>query len=147
MFLAAKEIEFDAGHRVPDHEGKCSSPHGHRYKVVLGVKGELQDEGSRTGMVLDFAEIKHVLQEIHDKFDHGFMYSLHDHSMMVIQTIMPNAQAKWKWVAVNFSPTAENLAKWCFEYAQERFEQLNLPGEVAWAKVYETPTSVAKYPV
>ena len=144
-YVVSKEIEFDAGHRVPDHEGKCSSPHGHRYRIVLAVQGDLQMEGSRTGMVLDFGEIKKVLTEVHDKYDHGFMfYRLDARMRALVDYSMPKWD--WKWVSVEFSPTAENLAKDIFEYCEERFDDLALPGTPLCVEVWETPTSMAMYP-
>lgn len=140
--LVTKEIEFDAGHRVPDHEGKCVNPHGHRYRVVLCVTGAVHREGARTGMVLDFAEIKSVLQEIHDKFDHGFIYSEYDEEEAENAKRRPHR----KWIMLGYSPTAENLAMWCFAYASERFKELRLPGQIVWAQIYETPTSMAQFP-
>lgn len=141
-FTVSKEIEFDAGHRVPDHDGKCSNPHGHRYKVILTVAGELQPDGSARGMVLDFGDIKKVLQIIHDRYDHGFIIS-HDDSEMYDALISFNQ--KWKVVVVPFSPTAEELARWCFNFARTKFEDMNLAGTLLSCTVYETPTSAASY--
>ena len=142
-FLVSKEIEFDAGHRVPDHNGKCANPHGHRYRIRLSVIGGLQAEGSRTGMVLDFAEIKQILQDVHDAYDHGFVYRRGD--LLVEDWVQKSPHLRW--IPVGFSPTAENFARFIYEYCRERFVEMHLPGVVAKVEVWETPTSKAVYPV
>src|SRR3954470_23184406 len=74
MYVITKEIEFDAGHRVPLHASKCKNPHGHRYRVVAHIVGELITEGPESGMVRDFSIVKQALTEnVHDKYDHGFI--------------------------------------------------------------------------
>lgn len=152
-FTVSKEIQFDAGHRVPDHAGKCSNPHGHRYKVTLLVNGGLQSEGAAKGMVLDFSDIKKILQEIHDKFDHGFIVSNRDIDMLdmfgMTYSDISNDWAgpsPWKIIVVGFSPTAEELARWCYDYARIRFSEEGWPGQVLGVEVWETPTSAAFYP-
>ena len=40
----SKEVQFDAGHRVPNHASKCKNPHGHRYRVVVHCAGEIIDD-------------------------------------------------------------------------------------------------------
>ena len=74
MYTISKEIQFDAGHRVPLHTSKCKNPHGHRYRVVAFLEGELITSGPETGMVRDFSHVKQALTEfVHDVFDHGFV--------------------------------------------------------------------------
>jgi len=34
-----RRLEFDAGHRIPHHAGKCCHLHGHRYAIELTVSG------------------------------------------------------------------------------------------------------------
>lgn len=144
---AVRDIEFNAGHRVPGHKGKCRSPHGHQYKVVLVISGELQDEGSSEGMVVDFSDIKKVLQEIHDHFDHGFMYYRGDELMRHLALTSEDFEEGLKWVEIDFIPTAENIAKWCYDYASQRWAELEFGGEVAVVEVYESSTTSVLYPV
>ena len=39
MHEATRRIEWDMGHRVPEHGGKCRTPHGHRYVAEVTVRG------------------------------------------------------------------------------------------------------------
>ena len=76
MMKIVKVIQWDMGHRVLNHRSVCKGLHGHRYKAVICVTGELvQKEGaSEQGMVVDFADIKKTARKcIQDELDHGFM--------------------------------------------------------------------------
>lgn len=135
MYEIEKEIEFDAGHRVPLHASKCHNPHGHRYRVVATVVGELITDGPESGMVRDFSIVKHYLTTlVHDKYDHAFI--IHEDDEGLIRLFQWN---EWKHVIVPFYPTAECLAKDIYWDLKE-----HLNGLLSIA-VWETPTSVARY--
>ena len=34
-------MEFDSGHRIPNHKSVCKNLHGHRYAIEVTVKGEI----------------------------------------------------------------------------------------------------------
>lgn len=59
-FTVGKSFTFDAAHQLPLHDGKCRNLHGHTYRVEVAATGTLIDEGSKTGMVVDFGDIKEV---------------------------------------------------------------------------------------
>lgn len=142
-FLVTKEVEFDAGHRVPDHASKCRNPHGHRYRVVAGVAGGLQESGSSRSMVLDFADIKAALNEhVHDKYDHGFIVYRHDDVMA--DFVYSCYQNDWKVVIVDWPPTAEEMARAIYKDLEEPIKAAG--GQLGFIRVYETPTSMAHYP-
>lgn len=83
MITISREIGIDAGHRVPDHLSKCRSPHGHRYKIILTVSGDLKPQGAEKGMVKDFSFLKQVMMdEIDQYFDHAMIISIYDEMMM-----------------------------------------------------------------
>lgn len=89
--LIHREIGIDCGHRVPDHESKCRSPHGHRYRVICTCAGDLvQDFGHpERGMVIDFGNVKKYMMDIVDSiFDHAFVVSVADGVMM--EMFFPN---------------------------------------------------------
>lgn len=137
-FSISKEIEFDAGHRVPLHASKCKNPHGHRYKVQAFVTGELITEGPESGMVRDFSIIKQLLTErVHDVYDHGFIVHDQDHDLL---DAFDGAFRGWKIIVVPFIPTAECLAKAIYDDLKAN----GLPG-LQFVRVWETPTSSASY--
>lgn len=63
-----RRLEWDSGHRVLGHEGKCACLHGHRYAAeVTFVAKELDD----LGRVIDFGTVKTILGAWIDKhWDH-----------------------------------------------------------------------------
>ena len=72
----SKEIEFDAGHRVPMHLSKCVNPHGHRYRVRVTCVGEIVTDPSdpEVGMLTDFSALKEYLTvHVHDVLDHAMI--------------------------------------------------------------------------
>lgn len=140
QFSVAKEIEFDAGHRVPLHESKCRNPHGHRYKVVAHVRGDLQRKGSATGMVIDFGDIKKFLTErVHDVYDHGFIVHKYDEQMVEATELWRDTYG-WKVIVVDWTPTAEEMAAAIYYDLRDYISGLYK------IDVYETPTSIASFP-
>jgi len=58
-------IRISSGHRIQHHEGKCSRPHGHNYKISVQVTGIVTDEG----WVVDKGEVTSII----DRWDHRFL--------------------------------------------------------------------------
>jgi len=166
-FTISKSIEFDAGHRVPNHHSKCKSPHGHRYKVEVFLTGDLVETttgaASDEGMVADFGDLKNLMTtHIHDKLDHAFIVYEGDEKMLdafqltcycpeggiAREWASPLADVfDWKLVVFPYIPTAENIAKWCWEALltpiKNSFDTYSL--FLDFVKVWETPTSMAMY--
>jgi 6-pyruvoyltetrahydropterin/6-carboxytetrahydropterin synthase len=71
----SKEFKFEAAHVLPNHDGKCSRLHGHNYRAVIYVDGEIKPaDGSRDeGMVMDFADVKLGWEGIRGSLDHQFL--------------------------------------------------------------------------
>jgi 6-pyruvoyltetrahydropterin/6-carboxytetrahydropterin synthase len=151
--IISKEIEFDAGHRVPLHASKCKNPHGHRYRVVAHIEGELITTGPESGMVRDFSIVKELLTEhVHDRFDHGFIVAAEDHDMLVSfgmervsddgfgwDPLSAEQPLGWKVIVVPYYPTAECLAKDIFDTLKPELPNL------FQIDVWETPTSCATW--
>lgn len=144
LITISKEIEFDAGHRVPNHKSKCRNPHGHRYRVRVYAAGHIVEEpgASDEGMLVDFSDLKKIMQtKIHDVLDHGFIIYKDDEQM--VEALYGR---DWNVIIFPYIPTAENIARWCWDQIQEPIETSfrdNL-----WLMsitVYETPTSEATY--
>lgn len=56
---------FSACHMIPGH-AKCGRLHGHTYTVNLKIDGE----ADASGMVLDFGNVKKVLNKLLEELDH-----------------------------------------------------------------------------
>lgn len=96
MFELEKSFRFEAGHVLSHHDGKCSSPHGHSYELVVHVQApSLIPTGPKKNMVADFLDISLIVKPMIDKYlDHHWL----NDSLQ------------------NDSPTAEFIAKWIFDY-------------------------------
>lgn len=142
--LVTKYIEIDMGHRVPNHKSKCRNLHGHRYKIELGCDDKIitTSGSSDEGMVIDFSDMKKILmEEIDDKFDHGFV--MYDKDEFIDTFIRVKEYHNQKIIFVPFIPTAENLAKYWYELMKTRLEERGI--KIKHVKVWETPTSTALY--
>ena len=148
MIEITKIVEWDMGHRVPNHKSKCRNPHGHRYRLEMTVSGPLIDDSgnSSEGMVYDFGDIKQIMmKQVHDPLDHGFMYYTHD---LVMKEAFMAAEREaehddnFNIIRVDFIPTAENIVKMCYDAMVNEFpEGIN----ITKLRLYETPNSWADY--
>ncbi len=96
MYRITVEDDFSSAHRLREYQGKCSSLHGHNWKVRLTVRArELDDRG----ITIDFGKLKKLLASLVSRFDH-----------VDLNQIPPFDR---------LNPTAENIARTIFELAAE----------------------------
>lgn len=128
MVTMTRRIEFDAGHRVTQHGGKCKNLHGHRYVVDITIEGAVQQDG----MILDFGAVKAWVGDWVDQhLDHGvLLHAVNDAALIEFA----RAQG-WKVYEMDVEPTAENIAKVILWQAS----QLLPDHKVVGVRVYETP--------
>jgi 6-pyruvoyltetrahydropterin/6-carboxytetrahydropterin synthase len=131
MFNVSREIDFCYGHRLVDYPGKCRHLHGHNGRAeVIFEAGELDSRG----MVLDFTEIKRVLNAwIDENLDHRMILQRSDPAVAALR------QLGEPLFLMDVPPTAENIAKLIFDTAVER----GFP--VAEVRLWETPHCAAAY--
>ena len=69
-------MEFDSGHRIPNHKSSCKNLHGHRYAIEVTLKGDIIDQENESdyGMVMDFKDAKE--QYAKRLLSHGIMLLL-----------------------------------------------------------------------
>ena len=58
MITCTRRIEFDAAHRILNHESKCKMLHGHRYVLEAEFTAKKLD---KLGRIIDFGVIREVL--------------------------------------------------------------------------------------
>lgn len=141
--LVSKTLEWDMGHRVPNHKSKCKNLHGHRYKIEIFVDDKIIDTtgASDEGMVIDFGDIKTIGNSIIDEeLDHGFMVYEQDSYYEIFKNLKEDGQ---KIIFVPFIPTAENISKWLFKRLERLFKARNI--RLHSVKIWETPTSTAEF--
>jgi len=104
-----RRLEFDAGHRIPNHASQCRHLHGHRYAIEVTVSGEIvaAEGDSEQGMVADFAGIKALLhQHIVGPWDHAFLAYAKDTPVVDFLRSLPGHRT----VLFDAPPTAEHLS-------------------------------------
>jgi 6-pyruvoyltetrahydropterin/6-carboxytetrahydropterin synthase len=134
-------LEFDAGHRIPDHKSQCRNLHGHRYAIEITLSGDIiqQEHSSENGMVMDFSDVKRIAREtVVDVWDHAFIVYQHDHAVLNFLNSLPNH----KTVIFPTIPTAENMASEAFRLLKAQYKDVygnHLTLERV--RLYETPNS------
>lgn len=114
MLTITRKLEFDAGHRIPDHRSQCRNLHGHRYVLEITLQGDLIDtEGAPDrGMVMDFGDVKALAnQHLIDLWDHAFLVYEGDTAVRGFLETLPGH----KTIVIDRIPTVENLAAIVFE--------------------------------
>lgn len=133
----AKKFKWEAAHRIPWHKGKCQHLHGHSYKMYVEFDGELNEQG----IVIDFNDIKNIINPYIELFDHATIVSKHD---IELQKVF--IENEWKHYILPFDSTAENLCNFFAEMIIENHINLlkiNNINSIS-VTVYETETAYAK---
>lgn len=134
-----RRLEFDAGHRIPDHASQCKHLHGHRYVIEITLTGDIIQAANNpaNGMVMDFGDIKQIAKRhLVDLWDHAFLAFRGDTPVVDFLRSLPDH----KTVLLDAVPTAENLALIAFRtldanYADSFGNHLRL----AQVRLFETP--------
>lgn len=138
-----RRLEFDAGHRIQNHDSQCRHLHGHRYAIEITLSGEIiaVEGASGQGMVMDYSEVKRVAKEqLVDAWDHAFLVYRGDRAVLDFLNGLP----EHKTVVLDVPPTAENLAMFAFRtldgaYRDTYGNRLRLER----VRIYETPNNWA----
>ncbi|MFA6013719.1 MAG: 6-carboxytetrahydropterin synthase QueD [Gallionellaceae bacterium] len=140
-----RRLEFDAGHRIPNHTSQCKHLHGHRYAIEITLSGKvITIEGaSEQGMVMDFSDVKRIAkQQVVDVWDHAFLVYYGDRVVLDFLRTLP----EHKTVVLNVIPTAENLAKVAFELLDNAYTDVFKNDlRLERVRLYETPNNWADY--
>jgi 6-pyruvoyltetrahydropterin/6-carboxytetrahydropterin synthase len=129
----AKEFRWEMGHRLPEHFGLCKNIHGHSYKMIVEFEGELD----KNQMVIDYYDVKKIINPVIEKLDHSFMVNVNDKIVLEFLEKMNS-----KKLIVDFSSTAENICN----YLLSEIKKCSLPSNISSVKVrvYETQFDYAE---
>jgi 6-pyruvoyltetrahydropterin/6-carboxytetrahydropterin synthase len=110
--LIEKDFSFDSAHFLPNTPPghKCGRLHGHTYYITVGIQNELIPH---VGWVMDFGDIKKIINPLIEKLDHQLLNSI------------PGLE----------NPTAEVMAKFIYNHIKPLLSDLH------YIKVQETPTA------
>jgi len=115
MYTIRKFFDFSASHQL-DHlpaGHQCKRLHGHNYQVELVLRSSTLDQ---RGFVVDYGDLADFGEFLKQTFDHRHLNQV-----------------------VDFPTTAENLARFLYDWAEARWSQ------VAAVRVSETPKTWAEY--
>jgi 6-pyruvoyltetrahydropterin/6-carboxytetrahydropterin synthase len=121
MLTITRKLEFDAGHRIPDHKSQCRNLHGHRYTLEITLIGAVINvEGSSdNGMIMDFSDVKTLAkQHLVDVWDHAFLVYRKDDALCEFLGSIPGH----KTVIIDQIPTVENLAQTAFQILKAAYQ-------------------------
>jgi 6-pyruvoyltetrahydropterin/6-carboxytetrahydropterin synthase len=130
----SKQFRWEMGHRLPFHAGLCRNIHGHSYEAHVVLSGE----PDAFGMVMDYFDMKLLIQSKIDELDHSFLC---DASDTVVRTFLE--EHGLKCVLVDFPTTAENIAAMLLDHVVS-----NLPSghrvDAVRIRVFETEKTYAE---
>ena len=98
----SKQFRWEMGHRLPFHEGLCKNIHGHSYEAHVILSGE----PDANGMVMDYYDMKLLIQDKLDELDHSFLCNSSD---TVVREFLE--RNNMQMVLVEFPTAAENIAR------------------------------------
>lgn len=132
----AKEFRWEMGHRLPEHSGLCRNIHGHSYRMVVEISGEVLSNG----MIIDFYDLGLIVKPILSKLDHCFL--VYSKDKPVLEFLKKH---KMKMVVVEYLATVENICsditeKIAFEFKKQKVRNIS---EIS-VKLFETPNSFAE---
>jgi 6-pyruvoyltetrahydropterin/6-carboxytetrahydropterin synthase len=155
MITISRNLQWDAGHRVLNHEGKCRHLHGHRYTAVVTVAAPALDP---LGRVVDFGVLKSLVGRwIDENWDHNLMLNSEDPLAPLelkklcvgggCRPFYPDLiyQGKLPYLMKYGNPTAENIARELHDVAAGLLAPLSIT--VKKIEVQETPNCSATYVV
>lgn len=138
--LITRRLEFDSGHRIPNHRSQCRHLHGHRYAIEITISGKIiETEGaSDQGMVMDYSDVKDIAKrELVDLWDHAFLAYKNDRELLDFLGSIPGH----KTVVLDKPPTAENLALAAFSILDAAYASRGL--NLERVRLFETPNNWA----
>ncbi len=120
MFDLSIETQFSSAHQLRGYKGKCEALHGHNWRVQVTISS---DKLNDIGMVIDFHDLKAVVNEAIAPLDHSFL-----------NDVFPFTE---------INPSSENMAKWIHESIRKKIHERNCT--VSSVTVWENETSSATY--
>ena len=126
MYSIKIESYFSAAHFLRGYRGKCEELHGHNWKVEITTEAKKLD---KTGMVLDFKDLKMELNKVLEKLDHKCL-----NNIAYFSAAGGSASGGKK-----ANPTSENVAQYIYKNLKSPIK--NLKSVTVW----ESHNSCASY--
>ncbi len=144
MVSATRRFEFSAAHRywredwsAQENErafGKCSSPygHGHNYTLDVTVRGAVD---ARTGMVMNITDLKAIVGEVLEEFDHRHLNQDTPYFRELIPTSENIVRVLWRLIAARL-PAHVGLAQLRLYEMSDLWADYDGSDETTFARAY-----------
>lgn len=149
MLTITRLFEWDAAHRLPDHEGQCRALHGHRYKAEITIQAPETDE---MGRIVDFGLVKLSIGKWIDRYwDHTTIVKKSDDDLWDFCRRQSESLGVKPPYPMKEAPTAEAMAQHLAAICQEIVNRSAILDHVKSSLVvikvvlYETPNCWATY--
>lgn len=96
--IVRRSYTFEASHQLPRHPSKCRRLHGHSYRFIVEIEGEIEPV---QGMVIDFFDLDRIVSErVVGVLDHRH-----------INDFLENPTAEWiaVWIYRQLKPEIDSL--------------------------------------
>jgi 6-pyruvoyltetrahydropterin/6-carboxytetrahydropterin synthase len=137
MYKLEKRFSLPIGHRLSKHKGRCFSIHGHNFTVLVGLKSETLNEND---MIIDFSELKTIVNKILDHFDHCLLLNIEDEKI-----VDDLKKLKMRTMTCSYDPTAEKLSELFYTMIAEDLSRQYPNIQMDYVTVYENENSKATY--
>jgi len=81
MKVGVEGFTFDSTHYTRGSSEKCLNLHGHTFQLDVEIEGEIDP---RTGMVIDFTDVKNTVKEILEDYDHKIIIPQKDSGNIIL---------------------------------------------------------------
>ena len=138
-----RTFRAEMAHKVPGaYTCRCHHLHGHSYRFEVEAQARVADQAH---MVIDFKLLETCgIKDFLDGFDHAVVVPLDDDLVSIIDRVNPD-----RHLLVPFRPTAEMIAKACFEVCSAILNDYTKPrglsAHITAVRVYETVRGAAEY--
>ena len=138
MLQVTRIFRFEMAHAIYGYSGACKHIHGHSYELHVSarqVKGN-DDYLPAPGFVMDFKELKHLMEPIIASLDHKLVLS---RDYVNKYTGLQELENLVTW---DHEPSAENI----LTFIRTRLQK-SLPANIVLhrLKIYETKNSYAEW--
>ncbi|MCX8011467.1 MAG: 6-carboxytetrahydropterin synthase [Ignavibacteria bacterium] len=132
----SKQFTWEMGHRLQFHNGLCKNLHGHSYKMIVTLEGEV----NQNGILVDFYDVFKLVSPIIQELDHSFICDKSDKEL--IDSLQKLGS---KISVIDTTTTVENICK----YIADRIANEKLPNNLSKLTVivYETEDAFAEYSI
>lgn len=132
---ATRRFSFCYGHNLPNHKGKCRRWHGHNAILEVTLIRDAPDESTYPGMVMDFGDLKKLMEPILEAIDHHDLNEICDFFMDVDKPLFHE----------DFPPTAENMVRFLFVRISEALRDVGSKAILKRLRLSETDSCWVTY--